>query len=178
MAIKEKMPQEQGEQALPENGQAAAPADAPAAADSPEKAEAAPAKKKKRRPVPPQKVKKALDPLVTKAKQKPQTAVLGQFLYDVGFWAEYTVLRAGRHLRRFGELLRARACAVGRFFKNTAGKSLLNAWKEVSAPFVRLWNGSKNIAALVRQEKKNVGTAKAVGRAWPTSAGACAVTRR
>ena len=163
MAIKEKMPPEQGEQALPENGQAAAPADAPAAADSPEKAEAAPAKKKKRRPVPPQKVKKALDPLVTKAKQKPQTAVLGQFLYDVGFWAEYTVLRAGRHLRRFGELLRARACAVGRFFKNTAGKRLLNAWKEVSAPFVRLWNGSKNIAALVRQEKKNVGTAKAVG---------------
>ena len=28
MAIKEKMPQEQGEQALPENGQAAAPPDA------------------------------------------------------------------------------------------------------------------------------------------------------
>ena len=153
MAIKEKTPPD--EQQL-EGGAAPEQAD--------ETAETAPVKeKKKHRAAPPPRVKKALDPLVTKAKQKPQTAVLGQFLYDVGFWAEYTVLRAGRRLRSFGALVRGRACAVGQFIKDTVGKSLLNAWRELSAPFVRLRNGFKNIFALVREEKKTVGTAKAVG---------------
>ena len=157
MAIKEKTPPEEKQL---EGGQ---PAAAPEQT-GPETAQAAPPEvKKKRRAAPPPKVKKALDPLVTKAKQKPQTAVLGQFLYDVGFWAEYTVLRAGRRLRSIGERIREKACAVGLFIKNTVGKGLVNAWHELSAPFVRLWNGFKNIAALVREEKKTVGTAKAVG---------------
>lgn len=117
MAIKEKTPPE--EQKL-EGGQAAAAPEH----TGPETAQAAPPEvKKKRRVAPPPKVKKALDPLVTKAKQKPQTAVLGQFLYDVGFWAEYTVLRAGRRLRSFGALLRAKACAAGQFLKNKIGRA-------------------------------------------------------
>ena len=156
MAIKEKTPPEEKQlkaASLPprRNRPARKPSGGPARGEE------------KRRAAPPPKVKKALDPLVTKAKQTPQTAVLGQFLYDVGFWAEYTVLRAGRRLRSIGEGLREKACAVGLFLKNTAGKALVNAWHELSAPFVRLWNGFKNIAALVREEKKTVGTAKAVG---------------
>ena len=103
MAIKEKTPPEEKQL---EGGQ---PAAAPEQT-GPETAQAAPPEvKKKRRAAPPPKVKKALDPLVTKAKQKPQTAVLGQFLYDVGFWAEYTVLRAGRRLRSIGERIREKA---------------------------------------------------------------------
>ena len=121
MAIKEKTPPEEKQL---EGGQ---PAAAPEQA-GPETAQAAPPEvKKKRRAAPLPKVKKALDPLVTKAKQKPQTAVLGQFLYDVGFWAEYTVLRAGRRLRSTGEGLRAKARAAGLFLKSTAGKALANA---------------------------------------------------
>ena len=146
MAIKEKTPEQM--QTPPENGRPA---------------EAAPAKNGKRRPGLPRFMRKALAPLVTKAKQEPRTAVLGQFLYDAGFWAEYTVLRAGRRLRRFGALVREKVFAVGRFIRNTAGKGLLTAWRELSAPFTRLWNGFKNIAALVKEEKQKVGTAKAVG---------------
>lgn len=154
MAIKEKTPPEERMEST------AAPEQ-----EAPETAETAPDReKKKHRAAPPPRVKKALDPLVKKAKQKPQTAVLGQFLYDAGFWAEYTVLRFGRRLHSLGELLRDRVCAAGLFLKATAGKSLLNAWHELTAPFTRLWNGVKNISALVREEKKTVGTAKAMGQ--------------
>ena len=108
--------------------------------------------------------RRALDPLIEKAKKKPQTAVLGQFLYDVGFWAEYTVLRAGRRLRAAGGWLRARAVDTGRFFQRTVGAALANAWRELTAPFARLWNGFKNIAALVRAQRGQVGLPRAVGQ--------------
>ena len=142
MALKEQTPQQQEQQAA----ESTRPADAQPASGT-QKGRAA--------------VKQALTPLVNKAKQKPQTAVLGQFLYDVGFWAEYTVRRAGRRLRAAALAVQSRAVSLAKKAGGAVGGALLNAWRELTAPFTRLYNGFRNIAVLVRQEKQASGGARA-----------------
>ena len=147
MALKEKTPLD--EQAAEQAEQAATPA---------ETAGKKPAVARKGRAA----MKKALDPLVTKAKKKPQTAVLGQFLYDVGFWAEYTALRGCRAVRAGWKAVGQRFLALGQLLRRTVGAGLLNAWHELTAPFTRFHNGIKNIAALMREKKQSEGGLVAV----------------
>ncbi len=95
-----------------------------------------------------------VDHLCQWAKQKPETAVLGQFLYDVGFWGEYTAIRMGRSLKhRSLQLIHSvkrLAAKVGGFVARAAK----NAWEEITAPFRRFHNGIRSIAALMKEERK------------------------
>lgn len=96
-------------------------------------------------------------PLIHWAKQKPQTAVLGEFLYNVGFWGEYSALRAARGLRTGCKRLAARVWGVLKKIGGVIGGGLLTGWREITAPFTRFWRGIKNVNALIREEKKNAG---------------------
>ena len=87
-------------------------------------------------------------------------AVLGQFLYDVGFWGEYTARRLARGGWKACCLL-GRRCA--RVWGRAAGlvKGALNTGaQDLTAPFARMANGARNIRAHV-QEEKQAGTAHA-----------------
>ena len=88
-------------------------------------------------------------------------AVLGQFLYDVGFWGEYTARRLARGGWKACCLL-GRRCA--RVWGRAAGlvRGALNTGaQDLTAPFARMANGARNICAHV-QEEKQAGTAHAV----------------
>ena len=87
-------------------------------------------------------------------------AVLGQFLYDVGFWGEYTARRLARGGWKACCLL-GRRCA--RAWGRAAGLvrgALKTGAQDLTAPFARMANGAKNIRARV-QEEKQAGTAHA-----------------
>ena len=87
-------------------------------------------------------------------------AVLGQFLYDVGFWGEYTARRLARGGWKACCLL-GRRCA--RVWGRAAGlvKGALNTGaQDLTAPFARMANGARNIRAHVKEEKQ-AGTAHA-----------------
>lgn len=109
-----------------------------------------------------QKLLHRFDPLVRWAKQKPQTAVLGEFLYSVGFWGEYSALRFGRLVRAGTKNLGARVLSVLKKIGASIGGALLTGWREITAPFTRFWSGIKNINALIRQEKQETGRGHAL----------------
>ncbi|WP_419504905.1 hypothetical protein, partial [Allofournierella sp.] len=88
-----------------------------------------------------------LDPLVRWAKQKPQTAAAGEFLYNVGFWGEYSALRACRMVRAGTKNLGARLLSVLKKIGSYLGGALLTGWRELTAPFTRFWSGIKHINA-------------------------------
>lgn len=103
-----------------------------------------------------------LDPLVRWAKQKPQTAVAGEFLYNLGFWGEYSALRFLRLVRTGTKNLGARLLSVLKKIGSYIGGALLTGWRELTAPFTRFWSGIKNINALIRQEKQQAGRGHAL----------------
>ena len=103
-----------------------------------------------------------LDPLVRWAKQKPQTAAAGEFLYNVGFWGEYSALRFARMVRAGTKNLGARLLSVLKKTGSYLGGALLTGWRELTAPFTRFWSGIKNINALIRQEKQQTGRGHAL----------------
>lgn len=88
------------------------------------------------------------------AKKKPETAVLGRFLYEVGFWGEYTVIRMGRSIKNRSaqavHWVRELAAKVG----SVVARAFKNAWEEITAPFKRFHNGIRSIIALMREERK------------------------
>lgn len=108
------------------------------------------------------KIMRRLAPLVRWAKQQPQTAVLGQFLYNVGFWGEYSALRFCRLVRTGIGRAGARVLAVLKKIGAYLGGALLTGWRELTAPFTRFWNGIKNINALIKQEKQASGRGHAL----------------
>ena len=52
--------------------------------------------------------------LFHRLRQSARFAALGEALYYIGFWAEYTVLRAGRGLRYFSNGFPRAGCGAGR----------------------------------------------------------------
>ncbi|WP_270912894.1 peptidoglycan DD-metalloendopeptidase family protein [Allofournierella sp. CML151] len=107
-----------------------------------------------------QKILQKAGPWIERAKRHPETAVLGQFLYNVGFWGEYTARRMVRFawncIRKAGERI---AWIWGRVAGLVKG-ALKTGAQDLTAPFARMANGAKNIRARV-QEEKQVGTAHA-----------------
>ena len=106
-------------------------------------------------------LKKALlakaSPLIAHAKEHPETAVLGQFLYDLGFWGEYTA-RSILHtlaswLRGGIALLVWTLGKIGRFCKS----ALASACSELAAPVVRLVSGVQSIAQRAKERYKEGG---------------------
>ena len=84
-----------------------------------------------------------LDPLVRWAKQKPQTAAAGEFLYNVGFWGEYSALRACRMVRAGTKNLGARLLSVLKKIGSYLGGALLTGWRELTADEVRAFEQEK-----------------------------------
>ena len=107
-----------------------------------------------------QKILQKAGPWIERAKRHPETAVLGQFLYNVGFWGEYTARRMVRFawncIRKAGERI---AWIWGRVAGLVKG-ALKTGAQDLTAPFTRMANGAKNIRARV-QEEKQAGTAHA-----------------
>ena len=87
-------------------------------------------------------------------------AVLGQFLYDVGFWGEYTARRLVRGSWKACCFLGQRCAYVWNRAAGLAGNALKTGAQDLTAPFTRMANGAKNIRARV-QEEKQAGTAHA-----------------
>ena len=88
------------------------------------------------------------------AKVKPQTAMLGQFLYNLGFWGEYTALRVVRGVKSVLLNAQNRTWAVLKALGGYVQRAINTCWRELSEPFRRFYNGIKNIAALVKEEKE------------------------
>ena len=101
-----------------------------------------------------QKILQKAGPWIERAKRHPETAVLGQFLYNVGFWGEYTARRLVRFvwscIQRLGERITWIWNQVSGFVKN----ALKTGAQDLSAPFSRMANGAKNIRARVQEEKQ------------------------
>ena len=87
-------------------------------------------------------------------------AVLGQFLYDVGFWGEYTARRLVRGSWKACCFLGQHCAYVWNRAAGLAGNALKTGAQDLTAPFTRMANGAKNIRARV-QEEKQAGTAHA-----------------
>ncbi len=94
-------------------------------------------------------------------KGQPATAVLGQFLYDVGFWGEYTARRFARHAASACKRLLAWFRQVLKRIGGFVAGGVKNGLHDMTAPFSRMRNGAKNIRARVKEEKQTVGTAHA-----------------
>ena len=87
-------------------------------------------------------------------------AVLGQFLYDVGFWGEYT---ARRLVRFVWDCIRQLGGRIAWLWGRVAGLvkgALKTGAQDLTEPFTRMANGAKNIRARVKEEKQ-AGTAHA-----------------
>ncbi|WP_294526931.1 hypothetical protein, partial [uncultured Allofournierella sp.] len=80
-------------------------------------------------------------------------AVLGQFLYDVGFWGEYTARRLVRGSWKACCFLGQRCAYVWNRAAGLAGNALKTGAQDLTAPFTRMANGAKNIRARVQEEK-------------------------
>jgi len=95
-----------------------------------------------------------------------QVAWLGDFLYQVGFWSEYTLVRLVRGVRH-GAL--ALACKTSRLARKAGlgALHLLNHVRhEIAAPLVYLWNGARSVNQKMEQARKEGGSpAKVLVRA-------------
>ncbi|MDM8199986.1 peptidoglycan DD-metalloendopeptidase family protein [Fournierella massiliensis] len=87
-------------------------------------------------------------------------AVLGQFLYDVGFWGEYTARRLVRGSWTACCFLGRRCVLVWKRASGLVTGALKTGVQDMTAPFTRMASGAKNIRAHV-QEEKQAGTAHA-----------------
>ena len=107
-----------------------------------------------------QKILQKAGPWIERAKRHPETAVLGQFLYNVGFWGEYT---ARRLVRFVWDCIRQLGGRIAWLWGRVAGLvkgALKTGAQDLTEPFTRMANGAKNIRARVKEEKQ-AGTAHA-----------------
>ena len=99
--------------------------------------------------------------LVRWAKQRPEAGQLGEFLYGMGFAGEYTVLCAGRTLRRTALRFARRALELLEFLWRKLSAGAKNIWEDISAPFIQFAVGLHNLRTFIRQEKERTTTAGA-----------------
>ena len=107
-----------------------------------------------------QKILQKAGPWIERAKRHPETAVLGQFLYNVGFWGEYTARRLVRFVWNCIRQLGERVTWIWNQVAGHVKSALKTGAQDLTAPFTRMANGAKNIRARV-QEEKQAGTAHA-----------------
>ncbi len=88
------------------------------------------------------------------AKSKPQTAVLGEFFYEVGFWGEYTARRAARGAQELVHGLGKRLAGAVKILGGYVSRAFTTCWQEITEPFRRFHNGIKNIADVMRRERE------------------------
>lgn len=91
------------------------------------------------------------------AKRKSQSAGIGDFLYDMGFWGEYAALRTAK---RSKQVVFSIGGFFGGIFKKVGGflgGMLLTGLKEITAPFVRIGRGVVHIAQHMHAVRKEQG---------------------
>lgn len=101
-----------------------------------------------------QKILRKAGPWIERAKRYPETAVLGQFLYNVGFWGEYTARRFVRFVWKSCQFLYGRVSWLCGCVAGLVKGALKTGVQDLTAPFTRMANGAKNIRARVKEEKQ------------------------
>lgn len=76
----------------------------------------------------------------------------------MGFWGEYTVLRAGRGSKKLVQKTYHKGKDLCKFLGGAVKGALKNCWQEITEPFRRFNNGIRNIAVVVKEERKNSNT--------------------
>lgn len=80
--------------------------------------------------------------------------MVGQFLYDVGFWGEYTARKTVRGTKKLLHSLGSRIVSVAKLLAGYVGRAFATCWQEITEPFRRFHNGIKNIADVMRKERE------------------------
>ena len=95
-----------------------------------------------------------------------QVAWLGDFLYQVGFWSEYTLVRLVRGVRHGALALASKTARLARKAGLGALHLLNHVRHEIAAPLVYLWNGARSVNQKMEQARKEGGSpAKVLARA-------------
>ena len=95
-----------------------------------------------------------------------QVAWLGDFLYQVGFWGEYTLVRLVRGVRHRALALAHKTAQLARKAGLGALHILNHMRHEIAAPLVYLWNGARSVNQKMAQAKQEGGSpAKVLVRA-------------
>ena len=79
---------------------------------------------------------------------------IGQLLYRIGLQAEYAALRLWRGVRRAAHLLVLGALLLVRTFLRPIGALFIGIWRDLTAPFLYLASGLRNMNTAVRDAKK------------------------
>ena len=95
-----------------------------------------------------------------------QVAWLGDFLYQVGFWGEYALVRLVRGVRHGALALAHKTAQLARKAGLGALHILNHMRHEIAAPLVYLWNGARSVNQKMAQAKQEGGSpAKVLVRA-------------
>ena len=87
-----------------------------------------------------------------------QVAWLGDFLYQVGFWGEYTLVRLVRGVRHGALALAHKTAQLARKAGLGALHILNHMRHEIAAPLVYLWNGARSVNQKMAQAKQAGGS--------------------
>lgn len=87
-----------------------------------------------------------------------QVAWLGDFLYQVGFWGEYTLVRLVRGVRHGALALVHKTAQLARKAGLEALHILNHMRHEIAAPLVYLWNGARSVNQKMAQAKQEGGS--------------------
>ena len=87
-----------------------------------------------------------------------QVAWLGDFLYQVGFWGEYTLVRLVRGVRHGALALAHKTAQLARKAGLEALHILNHMRHEIAAPLVYLWNGARSVNQKMAQAKQEGGS--------------------
>ena len=87
-----------------------------------------------------------------------QVAWLGDFLYQVGFWGEYTLVRLVRGVRHGALALAHKTAQLARKAGLGALHILNHMRHEIAAPLVYLWNGARSVNQKMAQAKQEGGS--------------------
>ena len=95
--------------------------------------------------------------LFHRLRQSARFAALGEALYYIGLWSEYTVLRAGRGLRYWARTgIRRAARLIGRGWRRLA-RVIGHTFEEITGPIVYFHQGWQSTSALVHWTYKSKG---------------------
>ena len=79
--------------------------------------------------------------------------VLGNFFYEIGFFADYGIFKLKKLVKKIGAYLVKFVIKYSKIFLTPIFIVINYLWKTVSAPFYRIYRGAKNIIRVYKDEK-------------------------